>query len=172
MRESITPERIKKIKIVVTDVDGVLTDGGLFYTSEGMVMKKFNVKDGMGVRRLRASGIKCGIISTDTSEIIIKRAERSQMDFVFTGIWEKGEKLKEFCESESVSLSETAFIGDDVNDLGIIDIAGFTACPSDAEDVIKEKVDYICKRSGGKGVFREFAELILSHKDDKGNFLK
>lgn len=155
-------EKIKKIKLVITDVDGVLTDGGLYYTQEGLVMKKFNVKDGMGTRRLKELGFECGIISTDGPELIKVRNKRLKMDFLITGTWSKLEKLKEICEEREIELENVAYLGDDVNDLEIINGVGFSAAPSDAVDSILASVDYVCKRKGGDGVFREFAELIIS----------
>ena len=154
-------EKLKKIKLLITDVDGVLTDNGLYYTEEGLVMKKFNVKDGMGVVLLRKAGIKTAIISTDESKIIQKRAERLKMDFVYTGTWEKDLKMREICEIMKISTEETAFIGDDVNDIGIINAAGITACPADAMPEIKNIVDIVFDKKGGEGVFREFADMIL-----------
>ncbi len=88
MKEEIL-NKLKKIKVVITDVDGVLTDGGLYYSDDGLVIKKFNVKDGMGIRLLREAGIESGIISTDTSKIMVVRAEKLKMDFSYTGIWGK-----------------------------------------------------------------------------------
>jgi YrbI family 3-deoxy-D-manno-octulosonate 8-phosphate phosphatase len=161
-------ERLSKIKLVITDVDGVLTDNGLYYTADGLVMKKFHVKDGMGVVLLRKMGIKTAIISTDESSIIKKRAERLKMDFVYTGTWEKDLKLKEICEILNISAEETAFIGDDVNDIGIIKVAGVTACPADAMPEIKSMVDFVLPQNGGCGVFREFADMILDAKNKKG----
>ena len=155
---------IENIKLVVTDVDGVLTDGGLFYTSEGLVMKKFNVKDGMGVKLLRDHGIKNAIITTDTSELIKVRSERLRVDYLYLGTWEKEKHLMEICDKENISPVNVAFIGDDVNDIGVIGIAGITACPNDAVDEIKNIVDIVLTKNGGYGVFREFADLILKYK--------
>ena len=90
-------EKLNKIKLLITDVDGVLTDGGLYYSEDGLVLKKFNVKDGMGVRRLKEICIECGIISTDEPNIIMKRNERLKMDFIYTGVWDKKSKLNEIC---------------------------------------------------------------------------
>ena len=154
-------EKLKKVKLIVSDVDGVLTDNGLYYNETGLVMKKFHVKDGMGVVRLREAGIKTAIISTDKSKIIEKRAERLKMDFVRIGVWDKDVKLKEICDELNISTGEAAFIGDDVNDIGIIKLAGVTACPADAMPEIKDIVDYVLSLKGGEGVFRQFAEMIL-----------
>jgi YrbI family 3-deoxy-D-manno-octulosonate 8-phosphate phosphatase len=157
--------KIKKIKLVITDVDGVLTDGGLYYTQEGLVMKKFNVKDGIATRRLRDFGFECGIISTDGPELIEVRNKRLKMDFVITGSWDKLVKLKELCTEKNIELNNVAYLGDDINDLQIIKAVGFSAAPSDAVDSVLEAVNYICKRKGGDGVFREFAELIISGRE-------
>ncbi|MCW8849173.1 MAG: HAD hydrolase family protein, partial [Melioribacteraceae bacterium] len=153
--------KLGKIQIVITDVDGVLTDGGLYYTSDGLLMKKFNVKDGMGMKLLRDSGIKNAIITTDTSELIKIRGERLKVDYLYLGVWDKENKLLEICSSENISPDNVAFIGDDVNDIGIIKAAGFSACPKDAVPQIKDIVDLVLPTKGGKGVFREFADLIL-----------
>ncbi|MBK7105785.1 MAG: HAD hydrolase family protein [Ignavibacteriae bacterium] len=153
--------KIKKIKLVITDVDGVLTDGGLYYTSEGMVMKKFNVKDGMSTRLLKEKGIKSAIITTDTSELIKVRGERIKVDYLYLGIWDKENKMNEICEFENISPENIAFIGDDVNDIGIIKEVGFSACPADAVEDVKNIVDLELSKNGGDGVFREFADIIL-----------
>lgn len=154
--------KTQNIKLVITDVDGVLTDGGLYYTEEGLVMKKFNVKDGLATRRLREHGFECGIISSDGPELIQVRNIRLKMDFVIAGIWDKLEKVKELCKERNITLENVAFLGDDINDHEIIKAVGFSACPKDAVSIIKESVDYICRRKGGDGVFREFAELIIA----------
>lgn len=156
--------RLSKIKIVITDVDGVLTDGGLYYTSDGLVMKKFNVKDGMGMKLLRDAGLKNAIITTDTSELIKIRGERLKVDYLYLGVWDKENKLMEICSSENILPENTAFIGDDVNDIGIIKAVGFSACPKDAVSQIKDIVDLVLPTKGGKGVFREFADLVLKSK--------
>lgn len=158
-------DKLRNIKLVITDVDGVLTDGGLYYTKEGLIMKKFNVKDGMGMRLLRESDIKNAIITTDTSELIRIRGKRLKVDHLFLGVWDKDNKLLEICEKENISPDNVAFIGDDVNDTGIIGVAGFSACPNDAVDEIKNLADLILSKNGGEGVFREFADLVLKAKN-------
>ena len=155
---------LKDLLVVITDVDGVLTDGGLYYTSEGLVMKKFNVKDGMGMRLLKELGVKNAIITTDTSELIKIRGERLKVDYLFLGIWDKETKLHEICSLENIPPKNVAFIGDDVNDIGIINNAGFSACPSDAVEEIKDIVDLVLTKKGGDGVFRELVDLIIKAK--------
>ena len=156
-------EKLKKIKLVVTDVDGVLTDGGFYYSEEGISLKKFNVKDGMGFRLLRQNNFLTGIITTDTSRFITQRAERLKPDIFITGTWEKLEELKQKLKEYNLQLQNVAYIGDDVNDSEIIDAVGFSAAPNDAIEEIIEKVDYVCKRKGGEGAFREFADLIIKN---------
>lgn len=160
----INSKKLKEIKLIITDVDGVLTDGGLYYTDEGLVMKRFNVKDGMGIRLLHDNNIKCAIITTDTSKLINKRAERIKVDYVYLGVWDKENKMKEICELENIYPENVAFIGDDVNDIGIINEVGLSACPNDAVKGIKDLVDLVLSKNGGEGVFREFADIILKAK--------
>ncbi|HED05592.1 MAG TPA: HAD family hydrolase, partial [Ignavibacteria bacterium] len=112
--------KLAKIKLFVSDVDGVLTDGGLYYNDNGLIMKKFNVKDGMAVRLLKEAGVETAIISTDISNIIEARAKRLKIKYLYTGSWDKEEKLKQICSDLKISAKNSAFIGDDVNDIGII----------------------------------------------------
>ncbi len=155
---------ISRIKLLATDVDGVLTDGGLYYSEAGLTFKKFNVKDGMAVRLLKDVGVKSAIISTDVSDIPKMRAERLKIDYCIIGSWNKLEKLKEICSELNISLEECAFIGDDVNDLEILKSVGVSFCPADAVYSIRSTVDIVCDKNGGEGVFREVADLIISCK--------
>lgn len=154
--------KLQQIKLVITDVDGVLTDGSLFYSTDGMIMKKFFVKDGMAVHLLREHGIKCGIISSDKTDIILRRSERLKLDFAFQDVLNKKEKLFEVCQTMNINKESVAFIGDDVNDIEIIKNVGFSAAPSDAVPEIQKIVDYVCQKPGGMGAFRELADLIIS----------
>jgi YrbI family 3-deoxy-D-manno-octulosonate 8-phosphate phosphatase len=162
-------EKIRKIKLVLTDIDGVWTDGGLYYTKDGMIMKRFNVKDGMGVNRLRERGIETGIVSGDSSEVITIRGQRLKLDLIYIGVRDKKQALDEICGLRNLKYENIAFIGDDVNDIEILQNAGLTAAPADAMDEIIEMVDYVCKRRGGDGAFREFVEFILQTIDPKSS---
>ena len=157
--------KIKKIKILLTDIDGVLTDGGMYYTEEGMVMKKFFVRDGMGTTLLRKAGFLTGVISTDISPIARTRAERLKMEFIHLGIWDKEIAMGEICAQTKLLPENIAFIGDDVNDLSILQLVGFAACPKDASDAVKKLAHYICKKKGGKGAYREVADLLLNNQE-------
>jgi len=152
---------MKNIKLVVTDVDGVLTDGGFYYSETGILLKKFNVKDGMGFRLLKKAGFLTGIITTDVTEFIKARAERIKPDFLISGTWDKLGELKQKLEELSLTLENVAYIGDDVNDIEILEAVGLSAAPNDAVASVIEKVDFVCKRNGGEGAFREFADYIM-----------
>jgi N-acylneuraminate cytidylyltransferase len=152
------------IKLVISDVDGVLTDGGMYYSENGEVMKKFNTKDGMGMELLSNKGIKTILISKENSKIVKARAKKLSVSKVFLGIYNKELLLPEICKKFQVSKNEICYIGDDINDLEIMNNVGFSACPMNAISTIKDMADYISNYSGGDGVFRDIAELILSSK--------
>lgn len=159
--------RIEKIKIVLTDVDGVLTDGGLYYTQEGHVMKKFNVKDGLGTVLLRKNGYMTGIISSDIAPLIQTRGERLSMDFVYVNARDKVATVNEICSKQNLTYENIAFIGDDLNDLEMLKLAGLSAAPNDSVEEVLSVVHYVCKNKGGRGAYREFVDLILKEKGDK-----
>jgi len=154
-------EKIAKIKIVLTDVDGVLTDGSLYYNDEGIMMKKFFVKDGMGAVLLKENGIEVGIVTSDNSETAVARGKRLKLDLVYCAVKDKKEIMNEICFVRNLKPENIAFIGDDVNDIGILQMAGLSACPNDAVDQVKKIVDYVCKKEGGRGAFRELADMII-----------
>lgn len=158
--------KLVKIKIIFSDVDGVLTDGGLYYTEDGLTLKKFNVKDGMAVNLLKEAKIYCGIISTDKSKIIKTRAERLKMDFAVIGELDKKSKAEEICAGFGLDLSQAVFIGDDVNDIGLLKSVGFSACPNDAVRKVKETVNFVSSKNGGDGILREIADLVLQAKEN------
>jgi len=158
-------ENLKNIKVILSDVDGVLTDGGLYYSTDGVAFKRFNVKDGMAVYLLKEAGIKCGVISSDKSEIIKTRAKRLKMDFALTGVWEKKTEAKKICDELNISLKQVAFVGDDLNDIPLLEAVGFSVCPSDAASEVKEKVDFVSDIPGGYGVFRQVADMVLKARN-------
>ncbi len=159
-------ERASKIKLLLTDCDGVLTDGGVYYSGNGEEMKKFNIRDGMGVERLRnLANIETGIITGELSLSVKKRAEKLKISELHLGIKDKSSLLLEILLKKNLSSEQIAYIGDDVNDLEIMKVVGLTACPSDAISFVKNLANYICENKGGDGAFREFAELIIQHKN-------
>jgi len=157
-------DKCRQISLLLTDVDGVLTDGRLYYSAEGDIMKAFNVKDGMGVKLLQRSGIKVGIVTGRTSDMVAIRASELGFDIVYQGINNKEEAIMEILHKLDVAPKHTAYIGDDINDLPAFNIAGLSACPQDAVNKLKKEADYVCESEGGRGAFREFADLILNSK--------
>ena len=157
-----TPD-FSKIKIFLSDVDGVLTDAGMYYTENGDEFKKFCTYDGMGFQLLQKTGVKVGILTTEDRELNRRRAKKLGLDFDFHGAKDKLQIVKDLCEKENISLDEIAYIGDDVNCFELLSNAGVSACPINAVSKIKSIPNIIqLKRSGGDGVVREFVELILS----------
>lgn len=159
---------VKAVKLVLTDCDGVLTDSGVYYSDAGEVMKRFSIRDGMGVQRLRSYGIETGIVTGESSGSVKKRAEKLGIEELHLGAKVKADVLKEIVQRRGLSLDEIAYIGDDVNDLEVLAMAGVTACPADAVYEVREQVDYVCQAKGGHGAFREFAEWILSRRTTDG----
>jgi len=152
-----------KIKIILTDVDGVLTDGGMYYSDKGEVMKKFNTRDGMAIELLKHD-IKTVLVSKEKSRIAIKRAQKIKASDIFIGVTKKESLLPLICKKYAVNPDEIAYIGDDINDLEIMKLVGFSATPNDGVGKVKSIADYICKKKGGDGAFREFADLIISSR--------
>lgn len=149
----------QKIKLLVLDVDGTLTDGGVYISEKGEQTKKFNVKDGMGIVTLKKAGIEVGIIShSSVSEMISNRANTLKLQYVYVGQQPKVEVLQQWLEELHLGPEEVAYMGDDINDLDIIDFCGLTACPADAIAVVKERVDQVMTQKGGEGAVREFID--------------
>ena len=158
--------RAQKIKLLFTDCDGVLTDGGVYVSANGEELKKFNLRDGMGVERLRKMcAIDTGIMTGENSPIVTKRAEKLHITHLYLHVKDKKQRLKEILLQHNLNADEIAYIGDDLNDLEAISMCGLTASPSDGNSLIKETVHYICSLPGGSGAFREFAELIIKLRD-------
>lgn len=153
----------KKIKMLLTDCDGVLTDGGMYYSESGEESKKFNTKDGMGVQLLREHGIRFGIITSENVELVRRRAQKLKADICYVGVTDKSAVLDEVCAKYGMNVQEIAYIGDDVNDLPVLRRVGLPCSVSNAGEEIKAAVRYVTRTSGGQGAVREVAELILSN---------
>jgi len=157
--------RASRIKLVLSDADGVLTDAGVYYSEAGEALKRFSLRDGMGVERLRQAGVESGIVTGEVSECLQRRAEKLQLRFVFLGIRDKQAKLAEILETAGLEAQQIAFIGDDWNDLDILHAVnkrGLTAAPADAITEVAQAAHFITKSAGGHGAFRDFADWILS----------
>ncbi|QWG73463.1 HAD-IIIA family hydrolase [Bacillus mycoides] len=161
-----------EIKLIVLDVDGVLTDGSLLIGSHGNEYKSFNVKDGMGISLARYAGIKFAIITGRKSEAVTIRAKELGIDFVYQGIKDKQKVLQEIIELLNIDRSCICFMGDDINDYSIIREVGISFAPSDAVDYIKEIVTYVTTSKGGHGAVREMIEVILKKQLDYNNLIK
>jgi 3-deoxy-D-manno-octulosonate 8-phosphate phosphatase (KDO 8-P phosphatase) len=149
--------------MLIMDVDGTLTDGKIYVSSQGELMKAFNVKDGLGIAKLHSKKIIPVIITGRNSEIVIQRAKELNITEVIQGVNDKVKVLKQVVEKYKCDLNETAYIGDDENDLECMKICGVNGCPSDAEEDIKKNSDFICTKRGGDGAVREFIEYILNN---------
>lgn len=157
-------EARKLIKLFLCDVDGTLTDGGMYYSENGDELKKFNTRDGMGFQLLREAGIKTGIITSENTKIVANRAKKLKVDFLYQGKRDGGKLAvaKEICERLGITLDEVAYIGDDVNCVDLLEAVGVKACPADACEEVKA-IPGICVmvRKGGDGCVREFINLLL-----------
>lgn len=157
-------EKCSKVKLIITDVDGVLTDGGMYYTENGEMLKKFNTRDGMGVELLLSNKIKTIFMTKENSQIVKKRAEKVKAAAVYLNVQNKDKELKKICRKFKITSEEIAYIGDDVNDIPIMKKIGFSLTPADGNVNVKKISDYVCLLSGGQGVFREAADMILALK--------
>lgn len=153
---------LKKIKAFFTDCDGVLTDGGMYYSEKGDELKKFNTKDGMAFELLKQRGIITGIITGEKTELVKKRAEKLKLDEIHLGIKNKAEVLDELIKKYNITYDEVAYIGDDINDLEVLSKVGFGCVVSDGLDKCKSIAKYITKIKGGEGALREVVDIILS----------
>ena len=155
-------EKASKIKLLITDVDGVMTDGGMYFSSTGEEMKRFSAKDGFAVGICKENGIEYGIISAGHSpELVQARANVLNIEHVFVGYKPKLDVLKEWLITMHLEADEVAYIGDDLTDIEIMNFVGFTACPADAVDLVKSVVDVVLTKNGGHGCIREFVEEHL-----------
>jgi N-acylneuraminate cytidylyltransferase len=152
-----------QIKMFLTDCDGCLTDGGMYYSENGDELKKFNTKDGMGIRLLREKGIITGIITGENVDMVARRAKKLKIDELHMGIGDKLGVVKQLSEKYSIPLEQIAYFGDDVNDLECIIACGHSACPADALPSVAERAGYICSKKGGDGAVREYIDFILKN---------
>lgn len=151
-----------KIKLFLTDVDGVLTDAGMYYTESGDEFKKFNTHDGMGMKLIREAGVKTGIITTENTKIVERRAAKLKVDYLYQGAYPKVAAAQEILDKEGFTWDEVAYIGDDVNCIELLMNVGLAACPANALPKVKALPGIIhLEKSGGEGVVREFIELIF-----------
>ena len=161
-QEKTDQDEKKAIKMFLTDCDGCLTDGGMYYSENGDELKKFSTLDGLGMRLMREKGILCGIVTGENTKLVARRAEKLHLDILKMGIKDKLSVVKELCGQYGISLQEVAYVGDDINDKELLAAVGFSASVPGAMDEVKEIVAYVTKRQGGSGAVREVIECILS----------
>jgi 3-deoxy-D-manno-octulosonate 8-phosphate phosphatase (KDO 8-P phosphatase) len=165
LRPAEARRRARKLRLVLADCDGVLTDGGVYYGEAGELMKRFSIRDGMGVDRLRNAGIESGIVSGERSPSIARRAEKLAIRHVLLGVKDKRAAVEALCAEVGLALDELGYIGDDVNDLQVLEAIGargLTAAPRDALPEVASQVHHLCAVPGGHGALRDFAEWILT----------
>ena len=164
-RQNLTPEVLEKlsqVKLLALDVDGVLTDGGLYYTETGGEFKKFNVKDGLGLKRLMEQGIAVAIVTSSSSPSTLHRAERLEIPHVFIGVEDKLTQVKRLCGELGVSLDSVAYMGDDLVDLPVMQAVGCPIAVADAMAENQAAAVYVTQRRGGEGAVREICDLLIN----------
>jgi len=153
--------KVREIKLVAMDVDGVLTDGGMYYSESGDEIKKFHSQDGMGIKLLQGIGIIIAFVTSEQTNLVQRRGDRLKVHEIHQGTFKKRKILDELCAKYNLTMQQVAFIGDDVNDLEALQHVGFSLAPANAVAPIKDVVDYVCERNGGAGAVREMSDLIL-----------
>ncbi|MBR9976288.1 MAG: HAD-IIIA family hydrolase [Bacteroidetes bacterium] len=169
--QHLTPEKFARracrIRLVLTDNDGVLTDTGVYYGPDGEAFKRYSIRDGMGMERLRVLGIESGIITGEKSPNLKRRTEKLKLKHLYLGVRDKTAALESIRRETGFSADEIAYIGDDTNDLGIMDVIGehgITAAPADAMPQVRAVAQYVCAWRGGNGAFRDFAEALITFR--------
>src|SRR6266571_1183327 len=155
-------DRLRLVRMVAMDVDGVLTDAGMYYSESGDELKKFHVRDGMGIKLLQTAGLVTAFITREKTTIVERRGQRLAVPEVLQGVDDKLAALTTLAKKYGLSLDQVAYIGDDVNDLEALRAVGFAAAPADAMTYVLKAVHYVCKKKGGEGAVREIADLILA----------
>jgi YrbI family 3-deoxy-D-manno-octulosonate 8-phosphate phosphatase len=159
-------ERARKVRLVAMDVDGVLTDAGMYYTESGDELKKFNTRDGMGVALVRQAGLKTAILTRESTELVKRRGAKMRIDHVFIGVTDKLTRMKALLEELNLTLDQVAYIGDDVNDYELLCHVGLAAAVRDASRLPKSVAHLITEAKGGEGAVRELCEIILEAQGD------
>ena len=159
-------------KLFITDIDGVWTDGGMYYDQTGNEFKKFNTSDSAGVLFLNYLDIPLAIITSEITKIVERRAQKLNIAHLYQGVKDKVGKAQDICKVMGVQMNEVAFIGDDLNDIPLLKTVGFPGVPANAPGYVKKYSKYDLKISGGDGAFREFVETILIQYDKLDHVLE
>ncbi len=155
-------DRARKIVLLLADCDGVLTDNGVYYSRDGEQLKRFSIRDGMGVERLRNIGVDVGFVTGEVTGPLVKRAEKLKVTELHLGIKNKAAVVESIIHARGLDWDEVAFIGDDVNDVEVMKLVGLAGAPADATSFAKEVAHFVAPSRGGQGAFRDMAELIVS----------
>jgi len=155
---------LREIRLFATDVDGVLTDAGMYYSESGDEWKKFNTRDGMGIKLLQKAGLITAIVTQERTRLVARRAEKLGIPELHQGVMDKLSVIRDMAARHGISLQQIAYIGDDVNDLEALKAVGLSAAPADSLPQVLESVDYVCTLKGGEGAVRELVELILQSR--------
>ena len=161
---------LQRIRLFATDVDGVLTDAGMYYAESGDEWKKFNTRDGMGIKLLQRAGIITALVTQEKTKLVARRAEKLAIPELHQGVMDKLLLVSEMAVRHGLTLSQVAYIGDDINDLETLKAVGFSATPADGMPQIAAAVDYICQKKGGEGAVREIIEMILTAQGANSKF--
>lgn len=152
---------MRDIRLFATDVDGVLTDAGMYYSESGDEWKKFNTRDGMGIKLLQKAGLITAIVTQERTRLVARRAEKLAIPELHQGVMDKLTVIRDMTLRHGISLQQVMYIGDDVNDIEALRAVGFSAAPADGLPQVLKVVDYVCRQKGGEGAVRELAEMIL-----------
>jgi len=163
-RRKTTQAKLGRVSMLAMDVDGVLTDAGMYYTESGDELKKFTTRDGMGIKMLQAAGLVTAFITREKTAIVERRGQKLAVPEVHQGVDDKLAVLTTLAKKYGLTLDQVAYIGDDVNDLEALRAVGFSAAPADAMPSVLKAVHYVCKKKGGEGAVREIADLILASR--------
>ncbi len=157
---------LREIRLFATDVDGVLTDAGMYYSESGDEWKKFNTRDGMGIKLLQKAGLITAIVTQERTRLVARRAEKLAIPELHQGVMDKLSVIRDMAMRHDISLRQVAYIGDDVNDIEALKAVGLSAAPADGLPQVLKVVDYVCRQKGGEGAVRELVEMILDAQED------
>ncbi|HJR76507.1 MAG TPA: HAD hydrolase family protein [Nitrospiraceae bacterium] len=159
---------LREIRLFATDVDGVLTDAGMYYSESGDEWKKFNTRDGMGIKLLQKAGLITAIVTQESTKLVARRGQKLTIPEVHQGVYDKLALLRDLAGRYGLTMQQMSYIGDDVNDLEALNAVGLSAAPADAVPAVLKAVRYRCRKNGGEGAVRELADLILAAQSGRG----
>ena len=166
-RRQLSRTMLQQLRLFATDVDGVLTDAGMYYSESGDEWKKFNTCDGMGIKLLQKAGFITAIVTQERTRLVARRAEKLAIPELHQGVMDKLSVIRDMAARHGIALQQIAYIGDDVNDMEALKAVGVSAAPADGLPQVREVVDYVCQKKGGEGAVRELIELILQSRVEK-----